>query len=151
MTERHWDTLCLAIERPDLIGDPRFASGEARNENAAALYQEIAAFSRAHTKHEMMAALGEAGVPCSAVLDTRDLHDDPHLNARGFVHHLDHPRHGRVRLLGWAPRLSASKVPIARAPLLGEHTGEVLAQELGAEPAEIAAWQAAGLVGGQSA
>ena len=82
VTAQHWDALCLAIERPDLITDPRFESGEARAENGPALFDEIAVWTRKHTKQEVMARLGAAGVPCSAVLDTVDLHDDPHLLSR---------------------------------------------------------------------
>ncbi len=146
VTERHWDALCLAIGRSDLISDPRFGSGLARAENGAALFEEVAAWTRQRTKHEMMAQLGEAGVPCSAVLDTRDLHDDPHLNERGFVHTLDHPEHGKVRLLGWAPRMSASSVSLEPAPLLGEHNEEVLIAELALSPDEIRALREAGAI-----
>ena len=93
-----------------------------------------------------MEHLGKAGVPCSAVLDTKDLYDDPHLNARGFVHTLEHSQHGTVRLLGWAPRMSASDVPLECAPLLGEHTDEVLTTELGLTPAETGALRDSGVV-----
>ncbi len=146
VTERHWDTLCLALERPDLISDPRFETGLARVQNGEALYEEVAKWTRERTKHEMMAQLGEAGVPCSAVLDTKDLHDDPHLNARGFVHTIEHPEHGEVRLLGWAPRMSASSVEMKRAPLLGEHSAEVLSVELGTSDDELRALREAGVV-----
>ncbi len=114
--------------------------------NGAALYEEIARWTRERTKHEVMAHLGAAGVPCSAVLDTKDLYDDPHLNERGFVHTLEHPHHGRVRLLGWAPRMSRSAVDLERAPLLGEHTDEVLARELGLGADELGRLRAAGIV-----
>ena len=138
VTARHWYALCMAIERPDLIVDALFKTGEARIANRESLYDEISAFTRERTKHEVMQILGEAGVPCSANLDTADLFSDPHLNERGFVHHIDHPVHGNVPLLGFAPRMSASEVPIERAPRLGEHTDEVLVEELGLNPAELA-------------
>ncbi len=51
---------------------------------------------------------------------------------------IDHPQHGPVRLLGFAPRMSRSEVAIERAPLLGEHTHEVLAAELRLEESELA-------------
>ena len=94
-----------------------------------------------------MRTLGEAGIPCSAIFDTVDLFHDEHLLSRGFVHELEHPDHGRVRLLGWAPRLSKSDVPLRRAPLLGEHSDEVLAADLALSAAEIAELRAAGAVG----
>ena len=146
VTQQHWDSLCLAIDRADLITDPRFETGLARVQHAEELYAEIEKWSRERTKYEMMSHLGEAGVPCSAVLDTKDLYDDPHLNERGFVHEIEHPQHGNVRLLGWAPRMSKSDVPIERAPLLGEHSQDVLAAELGLGADEVASLCEAGVV-----
>jgi formyl-CoA transferase len=146
VTATHWDALCTTIERPDLIVDPRFETGMARLQNGPALYAEIERWTRERTKHEVMQTLGSAGVPCSATLDTRDLYDDPHLNERGFVKRIEHPEHGDVRLLGFAPRLSESEVPLARAPLHGEHTREVLSAELGIEPAELAALLEEGVI-----
>ena len=146
ITDGHWDDLCVAIERPDLLVDERFADLPTRAANEAALYEEIAQWTRKYTKHEVMSALGAAGVPCSACLDTAELHTDPHLTERGFVHALDHPFHGEVPLLGFAPRLSASEVPLRRAPLLGEHTSEVLGGELGLAEGELDALREAGAI-----
>jgi len=136
---RMWQNLCRGMQRPDLLDDERFARGRDRHENAAALSEEIEKWTRSHTKHEVMRRLGEAGVPCGAVLDTRDLFRDPHLQARGFVKHVDHPTLGRVPLLGWPARLSKSDVPFTAAPLLGEHTEEVLREILDLPEAELAA------------
>ena len=111
--------------------------GRGRHENAEALYEQIAAFTRSHTKHEVMKRLGEAGVPCSAVLDTSDLHSDPHLRARGFVKTVEHAELGPVPLLGWPARLSKSEVEIEAAPLLGQHTAEVVKRDLGLGDGEV--------------
>jgi formyl-CoA transferase len=132
-----WQSLCRAMGREDLLSDERFVRGAARHENAAALYEEIAKWTREHTKHEVMAILGKAGVPCSAVLATRDLFEDPHLQARGFVQRVQHPARGNVPLLGWPARLSKSAVPIRPAPLLGQHTCEVLREDLALGEAEL--------------
>jgi formyl-CoA transferase len=145
VTGQHWDALCLAIDRPDLITDERFVGLE-RIRNGVALYEEIAKWTRERTKREVMERLGAAGVPCSAVLDTKDLYEDPHLAARGFVHEVEHPQHGRVRLLGWAPRMSASPTHVERAPLLGEHSDEVLRGELGLDAAALAGLRDRGVV-----
>ena len=147
VTAGHWDTLCMAIERSDLIVDPRFKTGQGRLENGAQLYPEIEKWTSDRTKQEVMRHLGEAGVPCSASFDTQDLFADPHLLARDFIKTLDLPVHGQVPLLGWAPRLSASEVPIRRAPLLGEHTDEVLSQDLGLGPQELESLRESEVVG----
>jgi len=86
-----------------------------------------------------MRELGEAGVPCAATMDTKELYDDPHLNERGFVKTLPHPEQGEVRLLGFAPRLSGSPVEMRPPPSLGEHTDAVLTEELGLDAERLAA------------
>ena len=145
-TERMWDSLCTAIERPDLALDPRFATDAGRREHSEALAEEIGVWMLERTKDEAMLTLGEAGVPCSAIMTTEDLFTDPHLRERGFIQQLDHPEHGEIELLGFAPRLSNGNVPFVRAPLLGEHTDDVLLADLDLEPAEITDLRDAGVV-----
>ena len=86
-------------------------------------------------------------MPCSAVLDTVDLFQNEHLRQRGFIHTLDHPVHGEIQLLGWAPQMSESRVELHAAPLLGEHSDEVLAADLGLDDARLAALHESGVVG----
>jgi formyl-CoA transferase len=149
VTTRMWDTLCAAIGRPDLVTDPRFETGPARIEHADELHAEIAQWTRQRTKYEAMRELAEAGVPCSAVLDTLDLFTDPHLVERGLVQTIPHPTAGEVKVMGSPLRMSASNVPLRAAPLHGEHTAEVLATDLGLDSAAIAALQERGVVEAQ--
>ena len=144
---RMWLALCEAIERPDLPEDPRFEKGQGRIAHAEELYEAVAQWTRRYTKYEAMKRLAEAGVPCSAVLDTRDLFTDPHLLARDFVKTVEHGVRGPVRLLGWPPRMSASQVEIEAAPLLGQHTAEVLNEDLGLSQAEISELHERGVIG----
>ena len=137
VTPKMWIILCHAIGRPELEKDPRFESHEARRENCPALKEEIAKWTRERTKHEAMKELSEAGVPSSAIFDTKDLFNDPHLIERGFVHEIEHGSRGKVRLLGWPARMSESKVALKAAPLLGEHTETVLREDLGLSDDEI--------------
>ncbi len=130
VTARHWDSLCLAIDRADLIADPRFDTGEHREANGDALFEEIAMWTRRHEKHEAMRVLAAAGVPCSAILDTCDLYHDPHLQERGFIEKVEHRDRGEVSLLGFPTRMSESTVAFERAPYLGEHTDQILAEDL---------------------
>lgn len=146
VTAGHWDVLCSAMERADLLIDDRFNDLSKRREHATELYDLIAGWTRARTKHEVMKILGDAGVPCSATLDTQELHSDPHLVERGFVHYLDHPSHGEVPLLGFAPRMSESEVELEVAPLLGQHTEEVLTEELGLHADEITALRSSSVI-----
>ncbi|MEE9255317.1 MAG: CoA transferase, partial [Pseudomonadales bacterium] len=88
-------------------------------------------------KYQAMRELCEAGVPASAVLDTKDLFENPHLEERGFIHTVEHEVHGSIRLLGWPARMSESEVPITASPRLGRHTVEVVAEDLSMKPATI--------------
>ncbi len=146
VTSGHWDELCTVMDKPELLVDPRFETIPTRIKNRDALYEIIADWTGKHTKTEAMQRLGSVGVPCSACLDTIELHSDAHLLARGFVKNVVHPIHGDVRLLGFPPRLSDSEVPIKSAPLLGEHTDEVLRSDLKLDSDEIAALEQAGVI-----
>ncbi|MCZ6870160.1 MAG: CoA transferase, partial [Gammaproteobacteria bacterium] len=76
-----------------------------------------------------------------------DLFSDPHLLARGFVHEVEHKSHGTIRLLGWGARLSESDVEITAAPLLGEHSAEVVAADLGLGTDDVEALLEDGVIG----
>ncbi len=126
----HWDGLCAAINRPDLLVDPRFLTYADRAKNGDELRQVICDWCKELTKYQAMEAIASAGVPCSACLDTAELHHNEHLLERGFVKDLELPVHGTVPMLGFAPRMSDSSVDLAPPPRLGEHTDQVLASEL---------------------
>ncbi|MEL7155777.1 MAG: CoA transferase [Actinomycetota bacterium] len=137
VTPKMFTGLCEAMGRPELVEDPRFATNQARVDNAEALKPEIARWTAQYSKYEIADRLEAAGVPGGPVLDTAELLHDPHLVERDFVKTIDHPDHGGVPMLGWAPRLSASEVDLEAAPALGAHTDQVLADELGLDAEAI--------------
>ncbi|MEE2777186.1 MAG: CoA transferase [Acidobacteriota bacterium] len=149
ITPRMWQSLCAVMDRPDLPEDPRFVKSRLRLENGETLAAEISAWTRQHDKHEAMLLLGEAGVPASAVFDTVDLFNDPHLLERDFVHTIPHPKRGTMRLLAWPARMTESSVDIEPAPFLGGHTDEVLAADLGLGAEDIAALREQGVIGAE--
>jgi formyl-CoA transferase len=146
VTTRMWDALCTAIDRPDLAVDERFATPQARARNHEALYQEIAAWTRQRTKWEAMEWLGARGAPASAVYDTEDLLHDKHLQARGAITTVHHPERGDWDFLSPPFYMSKSKVEMTPAPLLGQHTEEVLRAELGLSEAALARLEAQGVI-----
>ena len=147
VTPRMWEALCKAIGREELLADPRFKDERTRFKHRDVLQEAIGAWTSVRDKYEAMRLLAEGGVPASAVLDTKDLYDNPHMNARGFIQEVDHPERGRVRLHGWPARMSASEVPIKAAPGLGEHSAEVLAEDLGLDAAAVNQLTADGVIG----
>ena len=146
---RMWAGVVEAIGKPELLEDERFADPAQRHANRHLLSEEIAAWTRTRTKREAMTALAEAGVCASQVYETSDLFTDPHLLERDFIHELHHADHGDIRLLGWPARMSRSRVEMRAAPLLGEHTDEVLADDLGLDADDLAGLRERGAIGSE--
>jgi crotonobetainyl-CoA:carnitine CoA-transferase CaiB-like acyl-CoA transferase len=141
-----WKAFATAIGREDLLTDPRCKDAKTRWENRDWLNEIIREWTRARTKHRVMETLGKAGVPCGATLDTGEILDDPHLNARGQIHTIDHATRGRLRLPGCPVHLSASPAPTAAPPLAGQHTDELLAEVLALSKDDVAALRERGVV-----
>ena len=146
VTQRMWDSFCAAIGRADLADDPRFVTPEARTEHGDEVHALVSEWTATRTKYEAMHELAAAGVPASAVLDSHELWTDPHLQERGLIRTVEHPELGSIDLLGMAIRMSDNDVPIEPPPLLGQHTDDVLRDELGLDDARIEALRKAGAV-----
>ena len=144
---RMWNAVCRALGQPELLSDPRFSTAHARHENRQLLFDEIESWTRVHTKKQCMSALADEGVCASQVYETKELFTDPHLLERDFVHEVEHAVHGKVQLLGWPARMSKSRVDIEAAPLLGEHTDEVLAEDLGLSVEALSKLRSEGSIG----
>jgi formyl-CoA transferase len=138
--------LLKAIDRADLITDSRFADQRIRNKNFDELFNIIASWTRQRSKFEVMRILGEAGVPCGAVLDSGDVLANEHLKARGMITTIEHPARGSFTMPGCAVQLSDSPVEVRPAPLLGQHNAEILAPLLGLTNADLAGLQEAGVI-----
>ena len=77
-----WETLFATIGKPEVAVDPRFTDRKQRRANLETLTQIVEEWTSRRTKHEVMKIMGEAGVPCGAVLDSVELLNDPHLRER---------------------------------------------------------------------
>ncbi|MCZ6887607.1 MAG: CoA transferase, partial [Gammaproteobacteria bacterium] len=139
VTPRMWEALTEVIGRPEFAADERFKHNRSRLKNTDLLMPEIEKWTMQYDKYEAMTLLSEGGVPASAVLSTKDIYDNPHVNERGFVHEVEHPVVGPIKLWGWPGKLSESEVAIVAAPVLGQHSAEVLAQDLDMSDGDIAA------------
>jgi crotonobetainyl-CoA:carnitine CoA-transferase CaiB-like acyl-CoA transferase len=126
-TPRLWERLCEAIGRPELVSDARFATNDDRMEHRPELVAELEAALAARDTGEWVEALTAAGVPCGPIHDYRQVFEDPHTRAREMEVTIEHPVEGAMRALGIPVKLSDTPGSIRRpAPLLGEHTDEVL-------------------------
>jgi crotonobetainyl-CoA:carnitine CoA-transferase CaiB-like acyl-CoA transferase len=133
----HWRRLLDVIGRKDLIGDPRFDSGAARLEREPEIDEMIAAWTRRYDKREAMRLLADAGVPAGAVFDTMELTDEPDFARRGIIQTMKHPTAGPFKMPGWPVRFSGRTPEVRPAPLLGQHTNEILGEWLGLDANQI--------------
>ena len=133
----HWRRLLEVIGRADLIGDPRFETVAARAEHEAEVDEIVAAWTRQHDKHEAMRLISAVGVPAGAVLDTMELHNEPSFERRGIMQVMRHPQCGDFKMPAWPVRFGGGTLPVAPAPLLGEHTDDVLGSWLGLSAGEV--------------
>ena len=145
-SRRFWESLCKAMERPDLLTDPRFVGGRDRERNDAELRDIVAAWCAERTKIEAQTTLCEAGVSAFAIMDTHDVFNDPHLQARDFIKDVPHPEWGSVTLLEKPWRMEKADVPLRASPTLGQHTDDVLAAELGLTRTELEALRERGVI-----
>jgi crotonobetainyl-CoA:carnitine CoA-transferase CaiB-like acyl-CoA transferase len=79
-------------------------------------------------------------------MDTLDLFTDPHLKERGLIHDIEHDEAGPRTVMGNPLRMSGSNVQVRAAPLLGKHTDEVLAADLGLDAASVAKLRECGAI-----
>jgi len=138
MNQGMWTDFARAIGREDLLSDPRCVDAPTRWKHVEALNTIAREWTGARAKQEVMATLAKAGVPCGAVLDTGEVLDDPHLNARDAIVTIDHPTRGRFRVPACPIRLSDSEPVTTPPPLAGEHTEEVLGEVLGLSAERVA-------------
>jgi crotonobetainyl-CoA:carnitine CoA-transferase CaiB-like acyl-CoA transferase len=144
---RYWEPLCRRIGRDDLLADPRFASLEGRVENGAVLYQEISN-AIGERDWEYWRSIFEAwDAPWELVKTVQEVAGDPQARENGYLFDVEVSDGTKIRLVSGPAGFDGQVAPSAprRAPLLGEHTEEVLAG-LGLEPAERAKLRAEGAI-----
>jgi formyl-CoA transferase len=141
-----WKALTKVLGRPELGDDPRYQTREGRVAAVTELEALVQGFCDQRTKHEVMELMGQAGVACGAVLDSTEIMHNEHLRQRGMIVDVDHPARGTMPMPGNAIRMSDSPTEVVRAPLLGEHNGEIYGKELGLSDDDLAALKRDGVV-----
>jgi crotonobetainyl-CoA:carnitine CoA-transferase CaiB-like acyl-CoA transferase len=125
--QRNWLRLLEALEAPELGYDPRFANNAERMRNLPALNSVLTPLFKHRCSAEWLRRLEEAGVPAGPVLDVNQMHADPQTLARQMIVETTHPTAGQVRTIGLPIKFSDTPGGARRAaPLLGQHTREVL-------------------------
>ncbi len=127
------------IGREDWLEDPEWSTPEARLPKLDQVFDEIEKWTTTKTKFEVMDILNPLNVPCGPILSMKELTEDESLRATGTIVEVDHPERGKYLTVGNPIKLSDSISEVARSPLLGEHTEEILKDIVGLSDEEIAA------------
>ena len=133
-----WAPICDAIGKPEWKDDPAYMTPKARQPHITAIFATIEEWLQDKTKFEAVDILRKFDIPCAPVMSMKELANDPSLRASGTIAEVQHKERGPYLTVGSPIKFSDMKVEITGAPLLGEHTDEVLA-ELGYSSDKIAA------------
>ncbi|GIS69834.1 MAG: CoA transferase [Gammaproteobacteria bacterium] len=138
VTEKMWQALCRVIDREELIRDsPIWFNKQIGTRTGTRCGQSLKPGPSPVINIKPCASSPRAAflrVPSST---RATLYNNAHLVERGFIHEIEHPRLGAVKLLGWPVRMSESSVEIDAAPSLGQHSNEVLNDDLGLTQKEL--------------
>ena len=136
-SEKTFQNLVTVAGRPEFIRDPRFAAYSERRDHWGDLMDGVETWSRTLTSQQCLAALNQAGVPCSAYRSVAEAMADPQSTHRGILADVSDDA-GTFKVLNLPFRMSGAEVgPGPRVASVGEHTEEVL-KEIGMSDAEIA-------------
>lgn len=127
-TEKLWKSFCTQVcGRPEWMTDPRFATPQARLNNADALEREIETVFATQPTAYLVEKLDAAAVPGGPVYRYDQILADPHIRAREMLEEIDHPKIGRMKMMGRPIKSTGDLTAIRKpAPWLGQHSAEVL-------------------------
>ena len=142
-----WPLYCAAIDRVDIIDDPRFKNGWLRTQNYEALKPILTEAMKAKTTREWVEELEQVGIPCGPVNTIDQVASDPQILAREMIIDVQHPDAGKFKVVNTPFKFSRTPHRAERAsPDLGEHTEDVLNQLLGMTRKEISELEGSGVI-----
>jgi formyl-CoA transferase len=138
--------LAKVIGHEEWLDDPDWSTPEARLPHLDQVFAEVEKWTKTKEKMEVMSILNPLNVPCGPILSMKELAEEPALRATGTVVEVDHPERGKYLTVGNPIKLSDSPADVGPAPLLGEHTNEILKTIIGMKDEEIAAARKEGAI-----
>ena len=110
------------------------------------IFAGVEEWTKTKTKFEAMDILNEYDIPCGPILSMKEIAEEQSLRKTGTVVEVDHPQRGKYLTVGNPVKMSDSITEVKRAPLLGEHTEEVLREVLGYSEKEISEIKTSGAI-----
>ena len=146
--DRQWANMCKAMGRPELIEDPRFATNAERGKNQAALVPIIESWMQTQPDDEaVLQVFEDHRVPSAPVMSITDILAHPYFKAREMIRTVPDPILGEVTIPGFPLKYSEfPQLPDIQAPLLGQHSADVLREQLSYTDENIAALQEKGVL-----
>jgi formyl-CoA transferase len=123
-----WGPICDALGRPEWKTDPAYMTAKARQPHISEIFETIEAWLADKTKYEAVDILRKHDIPCAPVLSMKEIANDPSLRKSGTIVDVPHPVRGSYTTVGSPIKFSGMSVVVTAAPLLGQHTDEVLAE-----------------------
>ena len=121
-----WGAICDVIGKPEWKSEPDYATPKARLPRLREIFDTIEQWTITKDKFEAMDILNKYDIPCGPILSMKEIAEDESLRATGTVVEVDHPVRGKYLTVGHPVKMSDSIPEVRRAPLLGEHTEEIL-------------------------
>lgn len=144
--DHQWENFCQAMNWPELIHDPRYDSNPKRMANRNELLARIAPEFSARSTQECLELLQPHDVICGPIQDYRDLSEDPQVVANNLLGSQNHPVMGKLPVVRHAAQFGAFEPELAPAPMLGEHSLQILRDTLDYSEAEAESLIARGTV-----
>lgn len=145
-TDEQFATFTKIIGQPELAEDSRFDTALARKANEKELDKIVESWMCLRDRDRIAKVLLDAGIAAAPSRDSRDIYADPHLQERGAFVTVDHPELGELELIRTPWKMDEHQVKATRAPLLGEHTDEVLTDVAGLSAEDVQALRAAEVI-----
>ena len=134
-----WKNICDVIGKPEWKEDPEYATPDARLDKLTHIFETIEEWTKTKTKFEVMEHCNPLNIPVGPILSMKEIAEEPSLRETGTIVEVEHPKRGAYLTVGNPIKLSDSPADVVRAPLLGEHTDEILKDVLGLSEEEIEA------------